>query len=323
MAENKNNYLALNYGATSKGTYAFHMEGIVGREPYFHSAGSGKATLSFSMAIGRNVWSLLGLEGKHPESNWINVVAFNRLAESLNGNILPGSKVVVCGRIEEESYTAKDGSTGSSVKVLADNIYPLACRVNTGGEPGTTITANTNNYTGKDGAPSSSRMVSLLAGTVKNTYPTKDIQGTPTVSFDLELAVSAEMMAAIGLGSYQVGAKYSAYRTVRCTVWGQRAMRIGNVIAVGNTLVITGIPSIREYNGKAYVNFNVREISVMQWGTPRENNEQKSAESEATTNASAPSSYATPSGGNNNVSGYNPASDFANFMDDDDDDLPF
>ena len=49
-------------------------------------------------------------EFKKDESDFINVIAFNKTAELIEKYTQKGSKILICGRIQVSSYDAQDGS---------------------------------------------------------------------------------------------------------------------------------------------------------------------------------------------------------------------
>ncbi len=326
--ENRKPFLTCNYGTNSNGVpFAFHVEGNVGREPFFKAGeGEKKSVINFSMGIGRSAWVLLGKDG--PENPWVTVVGFGPVAETLHAaGLCQGAKVVVSGRVAEEAYTKEDGTSGSNVRIYADNAYILANRVHEGGEPNKTVARATRVYE-SHGERHQESLACLLGGKIVSVTPVNEVNGQPTISFDIELPIAGRKMEAIVSGKYNKDENYGDYTKVRCSVWGQRAQRLGRVLALGNVVVVTGAPYTREWNGQTYVNLSIRDISVMKWATPAATGNA----SAATNNASAKDNKAaTPSPANNNNTrqdnpGYETdfnASNFASFMDDDDLDLPF
>ena len=48
-----------------------------------------------------------------------------------------------------------------------------------------------------------------------------------------------------------------------CSLWGKRAESLERYITKGTALVLTGRPTAREHNGKAYLGINVQELTFM------------------------------------------------------------
>ena len=268
-------FLTFNAGVNEKGAaYAFHLEGNVARVPVFKEAENDKKGFcSFGIGVGRNPWLLLGDEAVKEQSKntrcnedkpFVEVIVFDPLAATLKDVIDKGSKVAVCGRPEKQSYT-KDGETVEYVRLIADSIYPLSCKATAGGKPTANVTARQQVYTRKDNTEGVNNMALLLGGTIKETYAVRTYNERPVVSFDIELALPALKMLAIVDGSYQKNADYGKNKTVRCSVWGNRALNLGKVLLPGNTLAVTGVPTKNTYNGTDYVNMTVQEFSVLSW----------------------------------------------------------
>ena len=52
-----------------------------------------------------------------------------------------------------------------------------------------------------------------------------------------------------------------------CSIWGKRAESLQNHITKGTKLVLTGRPTARENNGKAYLGISVNELTFMGGGS--------------------------------------------------------
>ena len=52
-----------------------------------------------------------------------------------------------------------------------------------------------------------------------------------------------------------------------CSIWGKRAESLQNHITKGTKLVLTGRPTAREHNGKAYLGISVNELTFMGGGS--------------------------------------------------------
>ena len=281
MTEVKKQFLAFNVGTNDKGeAYVFHLEGNVARVPVYRKGENGKKSfMSFAIGIGRNPWLALGEEvakeqAKNTHCNedtpFIEVVVFSPRADQLNEKLAKGSKVVLSGKPEKVSYKNKNDETVETVRIIADNIYPLSCKATPGGEPVNTVTHTVQVYKKQDGTEKQNNMITLLGGTIKAVNAVKEYNGTPVISFNLETVVEAMKMVAIAEGTYQKDADYGANKIVRCSVWGNRALNLGKVLVPGATLAVTGIPSKNTYNGNEYANMTVQAFSVLNWATAEE-----------------------------------------------------
>lgn len=56
-----------------------------------------------------------------PEADFINIVAWNGLAETLCKYLKKGSQIAITGRLSSNSYTDKDGNKRYSIEVVAED----------------------------------------------------------------------------------------------------------------------------------------------------------------------------------------------------------
>ena len=80
--------------------------GHLGKEPEMSYTPDGLAVTKFSTAINRTTKSQTG--EKQVETDWYNVVAFGKLAETCNTYLKKGSKVYVEGRLAQRKYTDRN-----------------------------------------------------------------------------------------------------------------------------------------------------------------------------------------------------------------------
>ena len=76
-----------------------------------------KAIARFSLAVKRK----FAREGEQ-DTDWLNIVAFSKLAEFCEKWLHKGSKIIVIGRIATGSYTDKDGNKRYTTDIIADEI---------------------------------------------------------------------------------------------------------------------------------------------------------------------------------------------------------
>lgn len=74
---------------------------------------SGKSYARFTLAVARK-----GTE----ETDFINILVWNKLAENCRKYIRKGDKVAVMGRIQVSSYETQDGQKRYSTDVVADEV---------------------------------------------------------------------------------------------------------------------------------------------------------------------------------------------------------
>jgi single-strand DNA-binding protein len=97
--------------------------GFVGNmtdDPELRFSQAGKPYATFKLAVKPYV---LGAS-EQPEPVYYSVVCFGSLAENVCETCRKGSRVVVTGRLEEDTWTGRDGNERVTMKVIADGIGP-------------------------------------------------------------------------------------------------------------------------------------------------------------------------------------------------------
>ncbi len=89
--------------------------GRLGRDPQIRTTSKGTAVASFSVACDR-------MYNDKKLTDWINVVAWGKLAEAMGNLVRKGDEVLVQGRMGTRKYTAKDGSERYITEVTAEFI---------------------------------------------------------------------------------------------------------------------------------------------------------------------------------------------------------
>lgn len=104
--------------------------GNLTRDPQIRATKTGRAVASFSIAVNR---SYTTPQGETRElTDFINVVAWGGLAESVGNQLKKGTRVFVEGRYSTRNYEALDGSKRYVTEVVANLIaIPLQTK-NTG-----------------------------------------------------------------------------------------------------------------------------------------------------------------------------------------------
>ncbi|MCM1120148.1 MAG: single-stranded DNA-binding protein [bacterium] len=95
------------------------LMGRLTRDPEvrYSQGASQTAVARFSIAVDRR----FKREGE-PDADFFNCTAFGKQAEFIERYLRKGVKVVVCGRIQNDNYTNKDGQMVYSVRVMAEEI---------------------------------------------------------------------------------------------------------------------------------------------------------------------------------------------------------
>lgn len=97
--------------------------GNLGNDPEFKELEkSGNQVASFRLASTDR--RRKGPDGK-PATEWLNVVAWGKLAVIVRDYLKKGSKIFVAGRLQTRKYEGKDGTTKYATEVIADNIEML------------------------------------------------------------------------------------------------------------------------------------------------------------------------------------------------------
>ena len=89
--------------------------GRLGADPELRATQSGTPVAKLSIAVERI--------GPGKETDWFDVVAFNKVAESLAQRMRKGCRVGVSGRLQQEKWTDKaTGQKRSKISVIAQQI---------------------------------------------------------------------------------------------------------------------------------------------------------------------------------------------------------
>lgn len=91
------------------------VTGNVGRMPEVRMTKTGKQMANFSVAS----------SSKTPtgeQTTWLDVVVFDEQADIVAESLQPGDRVVIRGNLQLEQYTKKDGTTGTSLRLLANEV---------------------------------------------------------------------------------------------------------------------------------------------------------------------------------------------------------
>lgn len=87
-------------------------------DPEVKYTNSGKAVAQFTLAVNRPSKDATG----NYESDFINIVAWNKTAETVGNHVTKGQRLLVEGRLQIRSYEAKDGSKRYVTEVIANSM---------------------------------------------------------------------------------------------------------------------------------------------------------------------------------------------------------
>ena len=98
--------------------------GNVGRDPEMRYTPSGSAVTNFSLAVNRRYTPQNG--EPQEETEWFDITAWNRLAETCNNYVVRGMKVYVEGRLRSRSWVGQDGQTRFRNEIVANTVTFLS-----------------------------------------------------------------------------------------------------------------------------------------------------------------------------------------------------
>ena len=98
--------------------------GNLGRDPEMRYTPNGAPVTSFSVACNRTRITPDG--DRKDETEWFNVVAWNKLAETCSQYLTKGQKVYVEGRLQTRSWEGADGQKHTRVEVIANSLIMLS-----------------------------------------------------------------------------------------------------------------------------------------------------------------------------------------------------
>ena len=93
------------------------IEGHVTRDPLMKLTKTGKALCEFSVAI--NHYSKSGAESN---VSYVDVEAWESLAETCKNNIHKGKRVMVIGNLRQDRWEGEDGKTKSKIKIVGREV---------------------------------------------------------------------------------------------------------------------------------------------------------------------------------------------------------
>jgi single-strand DNA-binding protein len=97
--------------------------GNLGKDPEMNYTPSGTAVTKFSLAVNRYKKSSTG--ERQEETEWFNIVAWDKLGETCNQYLHKGSKVYIEGRVSQRKYTDKNGIERYAFDVVASDMEML------------------------------------------------------------------------------------------------------------------------------------------------------------------------------------------------------
>jgi single-strand DNA-binding protein len=97
--------------------------GNVGKDPEMRYTANGKAVTSFSIAVNRN---FQGTDGeRREETDWFDIVTWDKLAELCSQFLQKGRQAYVEGRLQTRSWEGQDGQKRYKTEVVAQTVLFL------------------------------------------------------------------------------------------------------------------------------------------------------------------------------------------------------
>lgn len=109
---------------TGRGLNKVQIIGNLGKDPEMRYTPTGKATVSFSVAVGRTTRNADTGQSEE-QTEWFRIVAWEKLAETCNQFLHKGSKVYIEGRLQTRTWRDKDGQEQKTVEVIASEMQML------------------------------------------------------------------------------------------------------------------------------------------------------------------------------------------------------
>jgi single-strand DNA-binding protein len=94
------------------------LVGNLTRDPEIRYVGSGAAVTKFTLAVNRR-------SKQQEETDFIDCVAWDKLAETVNTYLKKGSSCLVDGRLSIRSYDDKDGNKRKATEVVVNTMQML------------------------------------------------------------------------------------------------------------------------------------------------------------------------------------------------------
>ncbi len=97
--------------------------GNLTRDPELRFTPNGTAVVSFGLAVNRNVQNKNSGEWE-TQVDFFNVTAWYKLAENCAESLNKGDRVLVSGRLSQDSWESKEGQKRSTVRIIASVVAP-------------------------------------------------------------------------------------------------------------------------------------------------------------------------------------------------------
>jgi len=97
--------------------------GNLTRDPELRFTPNGTAVVGFGLAVNRNIKNKNSGEWE-TQVDFFNVTAWYKLAENCAESLNKGDRVLVSGRLSQDSWESKEGQKRSTVRIIASVVAP-------------------------------------------------------------------------------------------------------------------------------------------------------------------------------------------------------
>lgn len=91
--------------------------GNLTRDPEIRFTKSGKAVANLSVAVNKR-------KGDNEVTTFLDVVTWDSLAENVGASLGAGTRVVVTGELNHQTWEAQDGTKRTKIEIVADEVSP-------------------------------------------------------------------------------------------------------------------------------------------------------------------------------------------------------
>ena len=91
------------------------LQGRLTKDPEIRLTSKNDKVARFTIAVDRDF--------NREETDFINCVAFKATAAFIESYFTKGDMILVSGRLQMHTYTAKDGSNRTAAEVMTDNVW--------------------------------------------------------------------------------------------------------------------------------------------------------------------------------------------------------
>ncbi|MFD2674819.1 single-stranded DNA-binding protein [Gulosibacter bifidus] len=99
------------------------ITGAIGTDPELRTVGQNLQRMTMRVASSERKRDSDG-NWRNAHTNWYTVTAFGKLAENAHASLRKGQRVLVAGKLRVQQFDREDGTSGTRVEILANNLGP-------------------------------------------------------------------------------------------------------------------------------------------------------------------------------------------------------